>query len=602
MANEEKKRGIQFRNLVERENDEVQELENTQGAYTRTKTVRDLTASEQEDLDRINAILKLAPSAESEVHCDPLFVGVRSLFRSGAINGPHRVNHVDGELSFEPNEAKAPAEAKQNGPADEAHAQAPRADATHPNWNQTIRVALVLGYIELDRIDLPRLVVEKKKQIVPDVADQAYQTLTQAFYTSNGEAQACLPLAARVLRILVEEGDADGEDGRPGVVDTVEFARVMRGLVDKGIDTKYPQLHRAVNLELNRIQAVGDDVPLHEINISVPDFDRDLVRDNNCKPDNIRAMGVMISTFMLDQLKLWEVMEAVQRDFRQGTLLVRRSAPATKIYQWWKDAPNRMSDFERRETLALTLGFPGGSPDTRKNDDFDRLWTQFIVSFTTLVRQNTVDNLLRAQVPGAIGQQRLRKAARDLCVNLSLYGYGMAYYSALELNKQAESIIDMLNADEVRSNYGGADHWSQVVDEIATLQLGGARNSSRYRTLATCGGIITAWLANKVNDINSSTGSLVNLKDFMSGSPSSSPEPTRTPTDYDCWNACEMWMSDQQISATDGDVLAQKSLPSPQAASRPIQVPDFARDALDQAGVSLAVRPTNGYSNGYARF
>jgi hypothetical protein len=67
-----------------------------------------------------------------------------------------------------------------------------------------------------------------------------------------------------------------------------------------------------------------------------------------------------------------------------------------------------------------------------------------------------------------------------------------------------------------------------------------------------------------------------------------------------------MWMSDQQISATDGDVLAQRSLPSPQAASRPIQVPDiardFARDALEQAGVSLAVRPTNGYSNGYARF
>jgi hypothetical protein len=585
------KKPVQFRNLVEREKKAKQDLESLQSGYLHTKEVRgSLTDEEQADLDRIDAVLTALEKPSANLYGDPLFAGVKSLFQSAALGGISDITHDNGAIVvLRPAQLQA-----QNG----------KNEATD-NWAATIRVALVLGFIELDRIALPRVAVQtifEQPFIVPVKADAAYHSLTQAFFSGNGEAEGCKDVASRVLRILADEGDADKHDLFSGVVSTVEFARVMRGLVAKGIDVDYPQLGRAVNAELNKIQAVGDDAPLHETTICVPDFETPLQRTQKFQPDNIRLMGSMISTFMLDQLKLWDVMEIVQRDFRQGTLLVRRSAAATKIYQWWRDAATRMSEIERRETLALTLGVPGGSPETRKNTDFDRLWTQFIVSFTSLVRQNTVDNLLRSPLPGAIGQQRVRKAARDLCVNLSVYGYGMAYYSALEFNKQVQTIIDVLQSDEVRANYGGATDWSQVVDEIATLELGGARNSYRYQNLATCGGIITAWLAKNVETINQPTGSLINLRELLNGAPQSSPNPTKDPSDYDCWNACEMWMTDQQISVSDGETLAQKSLPSPQSASRPIQVPAFAREALEQAGVTMGVRPGNGYSNGFARF
>ena len=49
--------------------------------------------------------------------------------------------------------------------------------------------------------------------------------------------------------------------------------------------------------------------------------------------------------------------------------------------------------------------------------------------------------------------------------------------------------------------YGARDMW-QVIDQVATLELGGARNSARYRTLATCGAIITTWLAKNVDKYN----------------------------------------------------------------------------------------------------
>jgi hypothetical protein len=135
-----------------------------------------------------------------------------------------------------------------------------------------------------------------------------------------------------------------------------------------------------------------------------------------------------------------------------------------------------------------------------------------------------------------------------------------------------------------------------VVDEVATLELGGARNSARYRSLASCGGIITAWLANNVERINRPTGELINMRELLNGAPSSSPTPTRTPTDHDLWNACELWGDETAMSLSDRENLAEKPRLSPQSPSRPIQMPAIARDALEQAGISFGMA-----GNGYGR-
>jgi hypothetical protein len=418
--------------------------------------------------------------------------------------------------------------------------------------------------------------------------------LGPAFAKLDGEATVIMDLAALVLPLLAQEGDPDGAGSAPGVVSTEEFAAVVRGLKSRGISSKEPgQLRREINAELNKIQAVGDEEPMHEVRVEAPDLGSTI--NNNVQVDNIRLMGPMICAAMLDELKVWDVMDVVLRDFRRGTLIVKRSAFATKIYQWWKDAPNRMSDMERRQFLAQTLGIPGGEGEGRVNREFNDLWVRLVSSVSALARQNTVDSLLRSPFPGAIGQQRVRKAARDLCVNLSTYGYGMAIYAAIELNKQVEIITAVLGSEDVRANYGGARDWTQVVDEIATLELGGARNSSRYQTLASCGGIITAWLANHVTEINRATGELINLRELTAQFPRTSPRPLCTPTDYDLWNACELWGDETALSLNDREQLAEKPRLSPQAPSRPIQMPTMARDALEQAGISF------GMNNGYGR-
>src|SRR5262245_34198627 len=242
-----------FFNLQEREASERRRLQALSESYTNTHSVRkSLTDDEGKDLDRVNALLGLLKQSP-EKQVDPLFIGVRELFKSApALLTAEELDHKNGIIAF----------------GREKNTVEPGS----PRLNITVRAALVLGFIELDRTPLPRAMV-KDHVVVPMQDDQAsYSALSRAFYQANGEAEACKELAALVLPILANEGDADQTNKDAGKVSTGEFARVMRALVAKGVKSDFGQLRRAINLELNAIQAVGDDVPLHEMTADIPDL------------------------------------------------------------------------------------------------------------------------------------------------------------------------------------------------------------------------------------------------------------------------------------------------------------------------------------------
>jgi hypothetical protein len=209
-----------------------------------------------------------------------------------------------------------------------------------------------------------------------------------------------------------------------------------------------------------------------------------------------------------------------------------------------------------------------------------------VSSVSDLVRQKELDNVLRAAIPLATHQQQCRKAARDLIENLSMHGYGMAYYAAQELSKQVNDIIDILSDPDIRANYGARDMW-QVIDQVATLELGGAKSTSRYRTLATCGTIITAWLANNIARIVDATGPIIKMDEVRHPPARPSGEKAITkPNDYDLVNACELWLADSAISDSRVEELTQPR-ESPPTTSRPIQVPSLVQDMLQDVGIGL---------------
>src|SRR5688500_10005716 len=118
-----------------------------------------------------------------------------------------------------------------------------------------------------------------------------------------------------------------------------------------------------------------------------------------------------------------------------------------------------MFDAARRNYYAMTMGIPGGATSGMVKREYNDVLLRFISSVSSFVRQNEVDRLLRAQLPSPISHQQIRKAARDLAVNLSLHGYGMAFYAALDLQAQIKFMIGLLGDKEVMANYGARDMW-----------------------------------------------------------------------------------------------------------------------------------------------
>ncbi|WP_447755406.1 hypothetical protein [Sphingopyxis fribergensis] len=536
------------------------------------------------ELERLEKIDEARENTAS--YFDPLFLATRTAF-SGEETGvvPIVFEQKDGVIQL-----KAATEAKKD--ADIA------------------RVALVIGLLAAKGVPVPPLRTretgtgaEKRVVTATDTRHENMGPFVEGFFKAAGRVAGHMALAVRVLKLMVEAVKIAGED-REASISTIEYANVFEKLVIGGVDARDPNLKRKVDDQMVRVQSDDDDKPLHEFALTLPDLES--TTDYEVVEENIRLMGPMIFASMFEELKAFQVVDRLVEMSQRGELPLIKGPAGTKLYQYWREAPNRMSEVERQTFYAMTLGLPTGQPGGSSNGDFQELWLRFVSSVSSLVRENRVDQILRSSLPVAINQQQVKKAARDLAANMSLHGYGMAFYAAADLTKQINEMIDLLQDAELRSAFGARDIWG-VIDQVAQLELGGARNSSKYRTLASCGAIITNWLADNADRLRDPTMPIIDIKEVENPPRRfSGQNATSNPTDYDLVNACELWLAD---SAMGDERIEQMSQPreSPQQPSRPIQIPSIARDLLEGTGLGLGMgvdpgrRPmANGH--GYAAY
>ncbi|MBW8840890.1 MAG: hypothetical protein JF608_03595 [Sphingomonadales bacterium] len=548
---------------------------------------RSLSDAEAKEQHRLQEISDLINDPELGEVCDPLFVTVRDMFNGnpGLLSG-YLDNHEGGILrggTIRPGAGSFTVESCCTAALTTGLLLVDGGAVSAPPVTLRDGSAGIFDVAKPEDVKKGGLPAYK---IVADQTAPGWSTLNKMFFAAIGEAQAMHGLALMVLPLLALEGDPVATDRQAGTVDAAEFAKVMRALVADGVTVAEPQLRRRINEALDKIQGVSDDSTVVDLGISLPSLDSAVTSD--IVPDHCRLMGVFIAGAMFDELKVFEVVDKLAELFQHGMLAITTGNAGAKLYKYWKDAPNRMSDAERKNFYAMTMGAPGGDTTNMVNREFNDLWLRFVSSVSAFIRQTEVDNLLRSAVPSAISQQQVRKAARDLASNLSAHGYGMAYYAALDLQSQIKFMVGLLGDKDVMSNYGARDMW-QVVDQVATLELGGAKTSSRYRTLATCGLIITAWLANNAARIGAATGPFIDINEVRTPSIINNPNATTEPTDYDLVNACELWLADTATSDTTIDQMAQPR-EAPVMTSRPVQIPAIAREMLaDLPGVGMGL-------------
>ncbi len=404
-------------------------------------------------------------------------------------------------------------------------------------------------------------------------------------------------LYTNVFAHLVDEGDHSDHER----VSTEHWAGIVDALVGEGIegDDMYLQMRVRQALKGRAGDAGGGGsgsggTPVHFpggakpswIDISLPDLENQV--DTEIIADNLRAMQAMYFASVLEDGKFFQVMDRVLEQFNLGVLPLGKGTAGDKLYKYYKRNFDRFTEIERRNLYARAFGTPGGEAmQENPNRQFNDLWYRFISSVSEFRRQLKVDSLLRAPTAVTLSQEQLRKSARDLGANLSLYGYGVAYFAATELQQQIRDIIDILGDEEIRSAYGARDIW-QVIDQVATLDLGGARNSVRYRTMANSGAIIIRWLAENANLIGrAGRGDLFSQSDLLGSSGGTeATQPLVKPTNRDLIDACDQYLAVTGTPDTRIEEYSQPSLSPEGQTSRPIQIPNVARDLLESAGIS----------------
>jgi hypothetical protein len=315
------------------------------------------------------------------------------------------------------------------------------------------------------------------------VVDRFIEELTQAVKVFNANRE----LAANVLDVLMSEGT--NLDDTEVTVYSKQLAEITRRLIDDRVDPEDPQLKRRILAALDL--SIGGNVEGRsgQIDIDLPDLEAGTAVD--IVSDNVRAVAAVYFSAMLEEMKFYAVMEKVSEHFLNGMLPITRGTAGERIFEWVRGAPQRFNEVERRGVYGRVLGLAqGGATDLAPNREFSDLWLRFLSTVSLLSRDAD------STVTKKVAAEQVHKTGRDLAVNLSLHGYGVAHFAAVEMQKLIRQMKEMLSRPELLTAYGVNDVW-QLTDRVSALYLNGTVNGVRYRTMARSGADIMLWLADR---------------------------------------------------------------------------------------------------------
>lgn len=376
----------------------------------------------------------------------------------------------------------------------------------------------------------------------------------------------------------------------PGPADKVfvlsgrNVAAVVRKLAADSVSANDPWLSSRIENTYEMQSGVVGGAPPSSMDIPLPDLEE--ATDGEIVRENLDAAQAIYFAYQLEEARMPQVVERIVELFRAGLLPLSYGKTGDYLYSYYKKASERITEGERRDLYMRAFGAPGGDPSINQpNREFNDLWWRFVSSVSSFGRQLTVDRMFRSQIPLSVSQEQVRKAARDLAASLSRNCYGIAYQFSKELKTLIIEYRDLLSDQEIRTSFGARDMW-QVMDQVNANYLGGTRNSHRFRTQAKCGAIVIAWLARNHQRLTNRLGEVISTNALTNPQLRGSDRPMEDPTDWDLLQACEQLIAVGGIGDQRVEDFSQP-VESPTITSRPIEMPQMARDVLDSAGISL---------------
>lgn len=459
---------------------------------------------------------------------------------------------------------------------------------------QDIVTAVVWGKLTGEGIAPPKVLdaksFDKGELELPAPTSRFSQEMTAAFARFNSHPD----MYREVLRVMAEAPDVNAT----GEIKAADWVVVTDTLIDRGVTADAPNLPTLIRATIDDRLAPSREKVTATAQILLPDLEANTAAE--VQRVNLEAAQAIYFAAMMDECRLFDVVDKLAELFQIGALPLERGAAGEKLYQYIRKTPERISPYERRNTYARVFGTATGDPAATGAQfrNFDDLWIRFVSAVSDWYRKNQVEGLFASNGGYVPSQEQVRKTALDLAANLSLYCYGGTWFVASELQKDIANYIDLLSSPEIKSLYGAKDMW-QVIDQVSILEFGRPVNTIRARTMAHAGAILIGWLEKKSDAISQPGTELIDSDAIRNPARRSTTNAVNDPTDYDLVTACEQWLA---IEGVGTDIVDMKSDASPSATTTtsPIRVPPAAQEVLGAFGFSHSGSHREGYANGAA--
>lgn len=257
-------------------------------------------------------------------------------------------------------------------------------------------------------------------------------------------------------------------------------------------------------------------------------------------PANIRALEPIYFAAMLEEARVFDVVDRLVAMFSQGLLPIGPGRAGAILYRYWKSSCERLTAAERGTVYARAFGLRGGNAGLIPNCQFNDLWLRFV----SIVGMYSSELQVLPPAQRSVTPADVLSSGRDLAFNLSAHGLGLAWFAAQDFKPENQKIIELLSDPEIQAAFEARDPW-QVVQNVATFELGSRPNVPRGRTRAESGVIIIRWLANRrARLLRPQSASILSHDDICEGrtAASQNKKPNIYPTDCDLVAACAQWL------------------------------------------------------------
>jgi hypothetical protein len=217
-------------------------------------------------------------------------------------------------------------------------------------------------------------------------------------------------------------------------------------------------------------------------------------------PSQLHAAAELYYIYQHERMKVFQVIQVLQRLFREGRMRIQRGPGARGLYLLDKWKPLRYTIRDRMMAYRRAFNYGNAQPPSGAivNRNFHRQLVGFMVAVAQYFRDLLIGEVIRGgtlieQRPfGSIGT--VQRIGLDLRYALDRSTYGNILALTMETGHYLNTVLNLLDAPDIKKAFDANTKWD-VIEIVSNRYLGGIAEPSQRAKMAESGRRILQFVA-----------------------------------------------------------------------------------------------------------